>query len=218
MAEHSTLTGASLHEPKGTATAPINYVYVSDGAGSGEWKRAVVDFDTATAGQRYVADGAGGGSWKDSTNIHGEMTVTNYTTTLAVPLASDTTLATDADYIQITGAMWAAGEEDGVTFTLDSLDVPITGNYSLEIWASLLVSVAATTVAIKYAVDETAPYSTRKLLTKNNGADDIVMVGGSFIVSGLTAGEAVSLYIAADKATNVTIREAGVILTLLEEV
>jgi hypothetical protein len=35
MAEHRFLTGASLHEPKGVATASANRVYVADGAGSG---------------------------------------------------------------------------------------------------------------------------------------------------------------------------------------
>lgn len=35
--EHSTLTGASLHEPKGVAAAAANRVYVSDGAASGSW-------------------------------------------------------------------------------------------------------------------------------------------------------------------------------------
>lgn len=35
--EHANLTGSSLHEPKGVASAPANYVYASDGAGSGTW-------------------------------------------------------------------------------------------------------------------------------------------------------------------------------------
>lgn len=35
--EHSTLTGSSLHEPKGVAAAAANRVYVSNGAGSGSW-------------------------------------------------------------------------------------------------------------------------------------------------------------------------------------
>lgn len=38
MASHATLTGASLHEPKGVATATANTVYVADGAGSGTWQ------------------------------------------------------------------------------------------------------------------------------------------------------------------------------------
>ena len=34
---HSSLTGTSLHEPKGVATATVGRVYISDGAGSGVW-------------------------------------------------------------------------------------------------------------------------------------------------------------------------------------
>lgn len=35
--EHSLLTGASLHEPKGVAAATASTVYVADGLGSGAW-------------------------------------------------------------------------------------------------------------------------------------------------------------------------------------
>lgn len=37
MAEHNTLTGSSLHEPKGTTAASSGQVYVADGASSGAW-------------------------------------------------------------------------------------------------------------------------------------------------------------------------------------
>ncbi len=37
MPTHSSLSGAELHEPKGVDTAPINTVYVANGAGSGSW-------------------------------------------------------------------------------------------------------------------------------------------------------------------------------------
>lgn len=37
--EHSTLTGSSLHEPKGVAAAAANKVYVSNGSGSGTWEQ-----------------------------------------------------------------------------------------------------------------------------------------------------------------------------------
>jgi len=40
MAEHNTLTGASLHEPKGAATANAGEVYIADGVGSGVWTDA----------------------------------------------------------------------------------------------------------------------------------------------------------------------------------
>jgi hypothetical protein len=35
--EHASLTGASLHEPKGIAAAAANRVYLSNGAASGSW-------------------------------------------------------------------------------------------------------------------------------------------------------------------------------------
>ena len=37
--QHSALTGASLHEPKGAASASANTVYVADGSGSGTWEK-----------------------------------------------------------------------------------------------------------------------------------------------------------------------------------
>jgi len=38
MAEHNTLTGASLHEPKGAATAAVGQIYVATGTGTGAWQ------------------------------------------------------------------------------------------------------------------------------------------------------------------------------------
>lgn len=37
MAEHRSLTGASLHEPKGVETASNGQVYTANGSGSGAW-------------------------------------------------------------------------------------------------------------------------------------------------------------------------------------
>lgn len=48
MADHASLTGAELHEPKGVATAAAGQVYIADGSGSGDWN--VVSFDSVAAG------------------------------------------------------------------------------------------------------------------------------------------------------------------------
>ena len=37
MTEHVTITDPHIHEPKDVSTAPINKVYLSNGAGSGAW-------------------------------------------------------------------------------------------------------------------------------------------------------------------------------------
>lgn len=53
MAEHNTLTGANLHEPKGAATATSGQVYVANGAGSGTWTN-VSSLEAGVVGQTYV--------------------------------------------------------------------------------------------------------------------------------------------------------------------
>ena len=42
MTQHSALTGADLHEPKGVAAASAGTVYIADGVGSGSWIPQVV--------------------------------------------------------------------------------------------------------------------------------------------------------------------------------
>ncbi len=48
MADHASLTGAELHEPKGVSTAAAGQVYIADGSGSGIWN--VVSFDSVPSG------------------------------------------------------------------------------------------------------------------------------------------------------------------------
>ncbi len=43
MVDHSTLTGAELHECKGADAASANTVRVSDGSGSGTWQKLTID-------------------------------------------------------------------------------------------------------------------------------------------------------------------------------
>ncbi len=46
--QHSALTGAELHEPKGAAAASANTVYVANGSGSGAWTSFTTWLATAT--------------------------------------------------------------------------------------------------------------------------------------------------------------------------
>ena len=62
--EHKDIADPDLHEPKGVSSAAAGSAYISDGAGSGDWK-TVPDPDGAGDKQVFVADGAGGGDFKD---------------------------------------------------------------------------------------------------------------------------------------------------------
>jgi len=190
--EHKDISEADLHEVKGASTAQ--------------------------AGQILIADGAGNTSFKHNlTNSHGEMLIAGYTTALALTAAVDPTLATDSDYVKITGAsMWAAGHLDRVTFNVDELVVPDAGGYQVTFWASLDSSAAGALIGVKYAINDTTPYSTRKILTSSKSIGDVENIFGAGIVEPLAANDTISLYIASDTITNVVVKEAGLLISLLD--
>jgi len=95
MAEHNTLSGASLHEPKGIAaltnTSDVDKTYKADGAGSGAWgfpepKGA----DTALIGSIYTSDGAGSGAWSIKQSSHGSFSFTDDTVAAPSLLSAST--------------------------------------------------------------------------------------------------------------------------------
>lgn len=67
MPDHSVLTDPYLHEPKGISTSVATQLYVSDGLGSGAWKKIYVqgweDINDSAAAQALTA-----GSWINLTN------------------------------------------------------------------------------------------------------------------------------------------------------
>jgi hypothetical protein len=70
MADHAGLTGASLHESKGVASAAVGTVYVANGAGSGSW---------TTLGHTSLAAGA-------AVAFGYTQTITEFSTTSLIPL------------------------------------------------------------------------------------------------------------------------------------
>ncbi|AXH71951.1 MAG: hypothetical protein [Podoviridae sp. ctbj_2] len=63
--QHRNLPDSEIHEPKGASTAVSNTVYVSDGSGSGVWKRLPATAiqglnDGGTANRKLLTDGANG--------------------------------------------------------------------------------------------------------------------------------------------------------------
>ena len=118
MAEHSTLTGSNLHEPKGAASATSGQVYVADGAGSGTWTDvtsaqgyvvSAVIADVSTAETVYVPIPYSGTVAKVTTALEG-----------AIATADDTITVTNVGVgsmgtITITQSGSAAGDIDTLT-------------------------------------------------------------------------------------------------------
>lgn len=188
--EHVDITDPEIHEPKGVASAAAGEVYIADGAGSGSWKSS---------------------GW----NVHGEMVITGNTTAQSLTAASDATLATDSDYVKVTTG-WSTGHVEGITFNVDELVVPEAGEYEVSFWASIKIATNNATVAVKYAVNDTTPYSTRKVMQRSDAANDITCLSAVGIVTGLSASDTISMYVASDLTGNVTFQEAGILVKLLD--
>ena len=187
--EHDAIADGERHEPKGIASATSNQV--------------------------YLADGAAGGAWKDNIHsVHGDMIIANNATATAVTAAVDATLNTDSDYVKVT-AGWSLAHGDGITFNTDEIVVPVDGDYHISFWADILTPSTNNFVGIKYAINDTPPYSTRKIKAQSQSANDYLNIAGMGIVTSLSANDTISVYIAASKTDNLVVEEAGLVVFLL---
>jgi len=188
--EHKDITGADLHEPKGVASANAGEIFIADGAGSGSWQHNIIA-------------------------NHGQMTVTNNATATSVTGAVDATLNTDTDYVKVT-AGWGDAHVHGVTFNVDELVCAVDGHYELSFWASVKIPQNNNFVGIKFSVNDSTPYSPQKLVSQSATTDDYRNMMGNSGVD-LTAGDTVSIYIAATKSDSLVVEEAGMTLQLTHE-
>jgi len=108
MPEHNTLTGSSLHEPKGVATAAAGDVYIADGLGSGAW--------TAPGGATYCTT-----YFTDSVGV---------TTLPAGAPGLYTNLVGTQLFGHNDGGFLLTAASDGVI-------VPVSGDYTVSCWMSV---------------------------------------------------------------------------------
>lgn len=188
--EHKNIVDPNQHEPKGAAAA--------------------------NADQMYIADGAGSGAFKDNAhNTHAEMAIIAKSQAFT---PTGTNITDDANYIKITAAsLWESVHADNVTFNVDELAVGAAGDYFISTWISFSTAAAAGSVfGIRYAINDTTPYSTRTLIgSKNSTGTDRITLSATGIVTSLAAQDTISLYIASDVTTNLTITDAGLTAFLL---
>lgn len=67
MAEHKNITDPDNHEPKGASIAVDNTVYVSDGAGSGVWKKPPIDVSSLS--MERLVDGVSVAATQNPTSL-----------------------------------------------------------------------------------------------------------------------------------------------------
>lgn len=136
MPNHSNLTGAELHEPKGASTASSNTVYVSDGAGSGSWTY-------------------------QSCLCYGATRFVEVSSEFSIAAANTYYLLTGANLVT-PAALWVEGQTGtGITFANDSnnerLVVSTAGDYAIVMTLSFTGLTAASSWGITVAINGSVP-------------------------------------------------------------
>lgn len=190
--QHRLIPNSELHEPKDINTAAIGTAYIADGAGSGDWK---------------------------SIAAYGSMVITNNSTNFPLTAVADTTFNTASQFTLLTGtgAPWASETLFGMTFNTNRLIVPVTGVYLINLWMNILGFPSTTSkVAIRYRINGTGAFSTRKPTIKSAVASDVSPLVGHGLVE-LNAGDYIQLYVASDTTGNLLIGDANNLLQLVRQ-
>lgn len=220
--QHSAIPDGQIHEPKGASTATSGQVYVSNGAGSGIWKR--VDSNTllgttgdgGVAGKKLVSNGTNGFTLLTD-GVYGTMALTGNTNAFTVAAAVDSTLSTNSDYVLFTGtgAPWASESLSGVTFNTNRLIAPVNGEYRIDLWSNITQFPTNTAkVSVKHRISG-GTFSARHPMVKSNSAGDAGNLSGFGLVT-LIANDYVQLYVASSAAGGLILSDVNVTLTLVK--
>lgn len=144
---------------------------------------------------------------------HGHKTITNNSVAKAVPLAADLSLKTNSDYVQVTGIFDASSAGNhGITAGTNSLTVTRTGTYMILAWSSITSTTSNVNLSFRFGVNGVIPMSRRNWARLGAAGDRVGFSAHGYI--DLTAGDTLTVWIAADKASNVVIEDG--VFTLQE--
>jgi len=142
-----------------------------------------------------------------SDHQYGQLAISNNTTTIAVTAAVDPTLATNSDYIQVTG-VWNAiphGFNNGVTQQTNSITINRKGVYKIAMWANMTSGTNNTIIAFKFAINGVITL-VRRPKTKIGSSGDTENLS-AYGFAEFAAGDVITLWIAADKTANITLQD-----------
>lgn len=219
--EHKDIVDAQRHEPKGISTAVSSTVYVSNGAGSGTWRKIDateiegIGSDGGVANLPIVSDGSGGLKFLNN-HAHGSQVITNNSTAFAITAVADTTFNTPSQYSLMTGTgfPWASENLHDITFDTNKLTISISGIYMINLWANIVQYPSSTAkVSIRYLVNGVT-YSSRKPTVKSGGVGAIDQLNGFGLLS-LTAGDFIQLVVASDATGNLVFGDINSTLQLI---
>lgn len=220
--QHRDIPEAQLHEPKGASTAPIGTSYVSNGAGTGTWRKIGSDIlaglagDAGVVGKRLVSNGTNGFSLVTDA-AYGTAIITTNTTNFTTVAAADATLKTAAQFQLLTGtgAPWTSQNLSSTTFSLDRLTALVSGMYRVDLSMSVKAFPTATAkLAVKFCVNGVS-FNSRNHIAKSNAVGDEEQLSG-FVMTPLNANDFVQVFVACSASGALLIHDADFTLTLIK--
>ena len=158
----------------------------------------------------YVWDGSAWNPFATAAQLpldYGQRSVNLNTTVIAVTAAVDSTLATNTDYIQVTGIFNATpdGVNSGITQQTNSFTIDKAGVYRIEFWGNTKSNTNNTQIAFKFAIDGVLGTARRpKIFMRNTGE---VHNGGAFGYAHFDAGDVITLWMASTVSADITIED-----------
>lgn len=207
--QHSALTGAEQHEPKGADSASVDTVYVSDGAGSGTWRKHGAENVTVT-------DAGGFFAGSDVEAVLQELgpaiarILPKYGDMHLIANSTATTISSSDTYVKIT-AGWTSDHVDSITFDTDKLTLD-SGSDGLFLVECSLSFTGQTNETFRFEFHKDVgagdvPFGEGAVSRKTQSAD-VGSVALQSVVS-LDATHSISLYVKNTGATgNPTITDA----------
>jgi hypothetical protein len=138
---------------------------------------------------------------------YGQKGITNNAVGTSVTVATDTTLKTNSDYVQVTGIFDASpsGLSNGIIHNTNTLKVTRAGTYELKAWSSLVSSTSNINVSFRFAVNGVIAMNRRHWARLGTSSDRVGFAAHGYIP--LNVNDEVSVWIAADKTASITIED-----------
>lgn len=142
-----------------------------------------------------------------SDHQYGQLAISNNTATIAVTAAVDPTLATNSDYVQVTG-VWNPiphGLNNGVIQHTNDIEIARNGVYKIAMWANMTSGTNNTIIGFKFAINGVITLVRRPKAKIGSAGDTENLSAYGF--AEFVAGDKITLWIAADKSANITLQD-----------
>lgn len=182
--QHSAITDPNIHEPKGVASASVDFIYVANGAGSGTWQKITPKqlkglSGNGAAGQVVTVDGSGNFVLVGAPHglVHFYNASTPYTLTYPTSftkLAPTTTASGTAfDMTEATTARLTYTGTDTVPLTIQySISLDQASGSSRDITLAIYKNGVATNGYSVVTTDSGAKHNMSGMITVNAATND----------------------------------------------